>query len=96
MVERLWRTVKYEDIYLRDYADGVELRSGLARYFRSTTPHDRTKRSGSKRPPRCTSDETRGSHGKGRVQSVAYWASLSVDLKWPDPVQRPFDDNLHL
>jgi putative transposase len=25
-VERLWRTVKYEDIYLRDYADGAELR----------------------------------------------------------------------
>jgi putative transposase len=34
MVERLWRTVKYEDIYLRDYADGAELRSGLGRYFR--------------------------------------------------------------
>ncbi len=34
MVERLWRTVKYEDIYLRDYADGGELRSGLTRYFR--------------------------------------------------------------
>ena len=34
MVERLWRTVKYEDIYLRDYSDGAEVRSGLTRYFR--------------------------------------------------------------
>ena len=34
MVERLWRTVKYEDIYLRDYADGTEVRGGLGRYFR--------------------------------------------------------------
>jgi len=33
-VERLWRTVKYEDIYLRDYADGAELEAGLRRYFR--------------------------------------------------------------
>jgi putative transposase len=33
-VERLWRTVKYEDIYLRDYGDGVELREGLTHYFR--------------------------------------------------------------
>ena len=33
-IERLWRTVKYEDIYLRDYANGLELRSGLGRYFR--------------------------------------------------------------
>jgi len=34
MVEQLWRTVKYEDLYLRDYADGRALRQGLARYFR--------------------------------------------------------------
>ncbi len=33
-VERLWRTVKYEDIYPRDYADGVDTRAGLMDYFR--------------------------------------------------------------
>lgn len=33
-IERLWRSVKYEDIYLRDYRDGEELRDGLTRYFR--------------------------------------------------------------
>jgi putative transposase len=32
-VERLWRTVKYEEVYLRDYADGIAARSGLAEYF---------------------------------------------------------------
>ena len=32
-VERLWRSVKYEDIYLRAYATAAELRAGLARYF---------------------------------------------------------------
>ena len=32
-IERLWRSVKYEDIYLREYADGHELHAGLARYF---------------------------------------------------------------
>jgi putative transposase len=32
-IERLWRSVKYEHIYLRDYATGHELRSGLGRYF---------------------------------------------------------------
>jgi putative transposase len=32
-VERLWRSVKYEDIYLRDYATPPELRRGLDRYF---------------------------------------------------------------
>lgn len=33
-IERLWRTVKYEDIYLREYADGHALHAGLTRYFR--------------------------------------------------------------
>ena len=33
-VERLWRTVKYEDIYLRGYEAVPELQQGLGRYFR--------------------------------------------------------------
>jgi putative transposase len=32
-VERLWRSVKYEDIYIRGYEEAPELRRGLARYF---------------------------------------------------------------
>lgn len=32
-VERLWRTVKYEDIYLRGYEEVAELAAGLGRYF---------------------------------------------------------------
>jgi putative transposase len=33
-VERLWRSVKYEDIYLKDYERVAELESGLTAYFR--------------------------------------------------------------
>jgi len=33
-VERLWRSVKYEEVYLKDYADPVEARGELRRYFR--------------------------------------------------------------
>lgn len=32
-VERLWRTVKYEDIYLKDYSCVPALESGLQEYF---------------------------------------------------------------
>ena len=32
-VERLWRSVKYEDIYLRAYETPTDLRAGLTRYF---------------------------------------------------------------
>jgi putative transposase len=33
-VERLWRTVKYEEVYLHDYATGAECHAGLASYLR--------------------------------------------------------------
>ena len=32
-IERLWRTVKYEDIYLKEYESVDELYEGLTRYF---------------------------------------------------------------
>ena len=32
-VERLWRTVKYEEVYLKGYRDGQEAHQGLSRYF---------------------------------------------------------------
>ena len=32
-VERLWRSVKYEDVYLRAYETPGQLRAGLTRYF---------------------------------------------------------------
>lgn len=32
-VERFWRTVKYEEVYINDYGDGPEATKGLSRYF---------------------------------------------------------------
>jgi putative transposase len=33
LVERLWRTVKYEEVYLKEYCDGHDLIKSLRRYF---------------------------------------------------------------
>ena len=33
LVERLWRTIKYEEVYLRAYRSVSEARSGLGRYL---------------------------------------------------------------
>jgi putative transposase len=33
-IERLWRSVKYEEVYLRAYTNGTDARTSLARYFR--------------------------------------------------------------
>jgi putative transposase len=32
-VERLWRSVKYEEVYLHDYTTGAECRTGVAKYL---------------------------------------------------------------
>lgn len=34
MIERLWRSVKYEEVYLKDYESVADARSGLRQYFR--------------------------------------------------------------
>lgn len=49
-VERLWRTVKYEDIYLKEYATVPQLDAGLADYFRFYN-HDRLHQSLAYRTP---------------------------------------------
>jgi len=33
LVDRFWRSLKYEDIYLHDYRTMGELKAGVARYF---------------------------------------------------------------
>jgi putative transposase len=32
-IERLWRTVKYEEVYLKGYETGKEVKEGLSAYF---------------------------------------------------------------
>jgi putative transposase len=32
-VERLWRSLKHEDLYLKGYSSGAELHQGLREYF---------------------------------------------------------------
>ncbi len=32
-IERLWRTVKYENLYFQSYSDGITLYNGLEKYF---------------------------------------------------------------
>ena len=33
MIERLWRSVKYEEVYLHAYDDGAQARAGIGAYF---------------------------------------------------------------
>src|SRR6201984_2665158 len=41
-IERLWRSLKYEDIYLKGYSDGREARTGIGlwmAFYNSYRPH---------------------------------------------------------
>jgi putative transposase len=40
-IERLWRSLKYEEVYLKSYADGREARAGIAAwivFYKATRP----------------------------------------------------------
>ena len=32
-IERVWRSLKHQDVYLKGYADGCEAKAGIAEYF---------------------------------------------------------------
>jgi Integrase core domain len=38
-IERLWRALKYEGIYLKDYAGGREAETGIASWNNGRRPH---------------------------------------------------------
>jgi putative transposase len=41
-IERLWRSLKYQEVYLKSYADGREARAGIAAwivFYNATRPH---------------------------------------------------------
>jgi len=38
-IERVWRSLKYEDIYLKGYADGREAKAGIGEYFAFYNEH---------------------------------------------------------
>jgi putative transposase len=88
MVERLWRTVKYEDVYIRDYKTPAEARFGLRRYFDQYN-HRRRHRSLDRKTPaavyglakRMDSDRITTDGGSSAVAS----ALGSVALRAPSP-----------
>ena len=54
-IERLWRSLKYEAVYLRELADGFEARRVIGEWIDFyNTERPRTRRSGEKRRPRPT------------------------------------------
>ena len=63
-IERFWRTIKYEHLYLRAYTDGHSLQQGLTEYFHFYN-YDRKHQSLGYQTPAAWYE--RGIEGKGKV-----------------------------
>lgn len=76
-VERLWRSVKYEEVYIKDYQSPADAQAGLAWYF-DFYDHERPHRSHDGRTPA----EVYGIRHSGPVDA-ARSAATSVALRAP-------------
>jgi putative transposase len=54
-VERLWRSIKYEEVHLRAYDSVIEARASIGRYSPSTTAGDHTRALTARHPIKLTS-----------------------------------------
>ena len=84
-IERLWRTVKYEEVYLKAYQNGRDARVGIADYFRfynAERPHQAL---GYQTPAEVfTSSPVESTHG-GLVQSLVPDTSVMSPLRTAGP-----------
>jgi len=88
MVERLWRTVKYEDVYIRDYKNPAEARFGLGRYFDYYNHRRRHRSLGRKTPAAVYGLARKKFFGMIKVdggRSAINVALASVALRAPSP-----------
>jgi len=88
MVERLWRTVKYEEVYIRDYRDPAQARFGLGRYF-AYYNHRRRHRSLDRKTPAAVYGLANGKEMDRMIpdggRSAVASALASVALRAPSP-----------
>ena len=70
-IERLWRTVKYEEVYLKAYQDGTDARVGLGNYFcfyNTERPHQAL---GYRTPAEVFTSTPVDATNRGMVESLA-------------------------
>ena len=91
IVERFWRSVKYEEVYLHDYASMSEARKGLERYFRFYN-RERPHQSLGWRTPAETYFDNREAEGESRFAPAA---ATPVALRAPS-VATAVSSTIHL
>ena len=88
-IERLWRSLKYEDIYLKGYADGREARSGIGMwmaFYNGCRPHQAL---GNRTPMAVWRDGVAGALGDAAVDMTLRLDNAGALPTCPQPQQQP-------
>jgi len=89
-VERLWRSLKYEDIYLKGYVDGREAKAGIASWMAFYNLHRPHQALANRTPMAVWRDGTTGGlHGQAVDMTLALRASLDNAVALPTSPQPP-------
>lgn len=76
-IERLWWSVKYEDIYLKDYQSGADLHCGLERYFDFYDHRRKHQALDYRTPHQVFNASLRSTHGRQTQRSKPHRPTLS-------------------
>jgi putative transposase len=89
-IERLWRSLKYEDIYLKGYVDGREAKAGIASWMAFYNLHRPHQALANRTPMAVWRDATTGGlHGQAVDMTLALRASLDNAVALPTSPQPP-------
>jgi putative transposase len=86
-IERLWRSLKHEDIYLKGYADGQEAKAGIAEwigFYNNRRPHQAL---GDRTPMAVWRDGVTGAFGERAVDMTLRLDNAGALPTYPQPPQ---------
>ena len=87
-IERLWRSLKYEDIYLKGYADGREAKAGIAdwiAFYNHRRPHQAL---ANRTPMAVWRDGIADDFGQGAVDMTLRLDTAEALPTYPQPHQQ--------
>jgi putative transposase len=84
-IERLWRSVKYEEVYLKAYEDGREARIGISNYFRFYNTERPHQAHGYRTPAEVYTSTPVESTSRGMVESLTLDTLTTDSLRVAGP-----------